>query len=113
MKYFTDLILGKGFCIFIFFHFPDSSPSVLNGLHFYFSLRDSASRELFGGCLVSPQLLTITHVGIEYMIYILLRKVVLKEAETTRENQFVTFVPKDRSQKYLEKLVGETGVNAL
>ena len=30
----------------IFFHFPDSSPSVLNGLHFYFSLRDSASREL-------------------------------------------------------------------
>ena len=46
LKYFTDLILGKGFCIFIFFHFPDSSPSVLNGLHFYFSLRDSASREL-------------------------------------------------------------------
>ena len=45
LKYFTDLILGKGFCIFIFFHFPDSSPSVLNGLHFYFSLRDSASRE--------------------------------------------------------------------
>ena len=32
--------------MFIFFHFPDSSPSVLNGLHFYFSLRDSASREL-------------------------------------------------------------------
>ena len=46
MKYFTDLILGKGFCIFIFFYFPDSSPSVLNGLHFYFSLRDSASQEL-------------------------------------------------------------------
>ena len=46
LKYFTDLILGKGFCIFIFFHFPDSSPSVLNGLHLYFSLRDSASREL-------------------------------------------------------------------
>ena len=46
LKYFTDLILGKGFCIFIFFHFPDSSPSVLNGLHFYFSLHDSASREL-------------------------------------------------------------------
>ena len=48
LKYFTDLILGKGFCIFIFFHFPDSSPSVLNGLHFYFSLRDSASREYEG-----------------------------------------------------------------
>ena len=45
LKYFTDLILGKGFCIFIVFHFPDSSPSVLNGVHFYFSLRDSASRE--------------------------------------------------------------------
>ena len=29
----------------MFFQFPDSSPSVLNGLHFYFSLRDSASRE--------------------------------------------------------------------
>ena len=39
-----DLILGKGFCIFICFHFP-FSPSVLNGLHFYFSLCDSASRE--------------------------------------------------------------------
>ena len=49
MKYFTDLILGKGFCIFIFFHVPDSSPSVLNGLHFYFSLRDSASREFDKG----------------------------------------------------------------
>ena len=36
MNHCTDLILGKGFCIFIFFHFPDSSPSVLNGLHFYF-----------------------------------------------------------------------------
>ena len=49
LKYFTDLILGKGFCIFIVFHFPDSSPSVLNGVHFYFSLRDSASRELNRG----------------------------------------------------------------
>ena len=35
-------------CIFIFFHFPDSSPSVLNGLHFYFSLRDSSNRESAG-----------------------------------------------------------------
>ena len=33
------------FCIFIFSYFSDSSPSVLNGLHFYFSSRDSASRE--------------------------------------------------------------------
>jgi len=40
-----NMILGKGFCMFIFFHFPDSSPSVLNGLNFYFSLRDSARRE--------------------------------------------------------------------
>ena len=55
MKYFTDLILGKGFCIFIFFHFPDSSPSVLNGLHSYFSLGDSASREY-----VSVDLLIVT-----------------------------------------------------
>ena len=29
MKYWTDLILGKAFCIFIFFHFPDSRLSVL------------------------------------------------------------------------------------
>ena len=43
----TDLIFGKTFCIFIFFHFPDSRRSVLNGLHFYFSLRDSANRELY------------------------------------------------------------------
>ena len=30
MKYRTDLILGKAFCIFILFHFPDSKLSVLN-----------------------------------------------------------------------------------
>ena len=30
----------------IFFHFPDSRRSVLSGLHFYFSLPDSANREL-------------------------------------------------------------------
>ena len=29
----TDLILGKAFCIFIFFHFPDSGLSVSTGLH--------------------------------------------------------------------------------
>jgi len=36
MNYSTDLILGKAFCIFIFFHFPDAELSVLTGLHFYF-----------------------------------------------------------------------------
>ena len=35
----------QGFLYIYLFHFPDSSPSVLNGLHFYFSLRDRASRE--------------------------------------------------------------------
>ena len=29
MNYCIDLILGKAFCIFIFFHFPDSRLSVL------------------------------------------------------------------------------------
>ena len=28
-----DLILDKAFCIFIFFHFPDSRLSVLKGFH--------------------------------------------------------------------------------
>ena len=46
LKYFTDLIFGKAFCIFMFFRFPDSRLSVLNGLHFYFSWSDSANREL-------------------------------------------------------------------
>ena len=41
MKYRTDLILGEAFCIFIFFYFLDSGLSVLNGLQFYFWLRDS------------------------------------------------------------------------
>ena len=36
MNYCTDLILGKAFCIFIFFHFPDAELSVLTGLHFHF-----------------------------------------------------------------------------
>ena len=36
MNYCIDLILGKAFCIFIFFHFPDSRLSVLKGFHFYF-----------------------------------------------------------------------------
>ena len=36
MKYHTDLTFDEAFCIFIFFYFPDSGHSVLNGLHFYF-----------------------------------------------------------------------------
>ena len=46
MKNRTDLILGEAFCIFIFFYFLDSGLSVLNGLQFYFRLRDSENREL-------------------------------------------------------------------
>ena len=45
MKNCTDLILGEAFCIFIFFYFLDSGLSVLNGLQFYFRLRDSENRE--------------------------------------------------------------------
>ena len=45
MKYRTDLILGKVFCLFIFFYFQDSGLSVSNGLQFYFWLRDSENRE--------------------------------------------------------------------
>ena len=60
---------------------------------------------LFGGCLFSPQSLTITHVGIQFMIYILLRKVVLKGAETTRENPFRRDV---RAQRSLSKILGKT-----
>ena len=46
LKYRTDLILGEAFCLFIFFYFLDSGLSVLNGLQFYFWLRDSENREL-------------------------------------------------------------------
>ena len=49
MKYRTDLILGEAFCIFIFFYFLDSGLSVLNGLQFYFWLRDSENLELSFG----------------------------------------------------------------
>ena len=45
MKNRTDLILGEAFCIFIFFYFLDSGLSVLNGLQFYFRLRDSENGE--------------------------------------------------------------------
>ena len=64
---------------------------------------------LLKGCLARPQSLTIAHLRIQYIVYILLRKVVLKGAETRRETPFVTFVPCDRSQKYLKKLVEEEG----
>ena len=33
-----ELILGKAFCLFIFFNFPDSRLSVLKGFHFYFCI---------------------------------------------------------------------------
>ena len=46
MKYRTDLSLGEAFCIFIFFHFPDSGLSVLNGMHFYLLWCDSENREM-------------------------------------------------------------------
>ena len=45
MKYRTDLILGEAFCLFISFYFLDSGLSVLNGLQFYFWLRESENRE--------------------------------------------------------------------
>ena len=45
MKYRTDLILGEAFCMSIFFYFPDSGLFVLNGLQFYFWLRDSENQE--------------------------------------------------------------------
>ena len=64
---------------------------------------------LHKGCLARPQSLTIAHLRIQSYSYILLRKVVLIGAETRRETPFVTFVPCDRSQKYLKKLVEEEG----
>ena len=45
MKYRTDLILGEAFSIFIFIYFLYSGLSELNGLQFYFWLRDSENRE--------------------------------------------------------------------
>ena len=45
MKYRTDLILGKAFCIIIFFHFPDSKLFVLKGFHFRFLWRDSENHQ--------------------------------------------------------------------
>ena len=45
MNYRTDLILGKAFCIFIFFHFPDYEPPYEPGLHFHFWWRDKENTE--------------------------------------------------------------------
>ena len=46
MKNRQDLILGDAFCIFIFFHFPDSGLSVLlYGLLFFFLLWDGVTVE--------------------------------------------------------------------
>ena len=55
MKNRTDLILGEAFCIFIFFYFLDSGLSVLNGLQFYFRLRDSENREYRIGLPFKPK----------------------------------------------------------
>ena len=38
MKYYSDLNLGEGLCIFTFFHFPDSELYLLNGFDFDFDL---------------------------------------------------------------------------
>ena len=38
MKYYSDLNLGEGLCIFTFFHFPDSELYLLKGFDFYFDL---------------------------------------------------------------------------
>ena len=45
MKYRIDLIFGEAFCIFIFFYSLDSGVSVLDGLQFYFWLRDSENAQ--------------------------------------------------------------------
>ena len=46
MKYRTDLILSEAFWTFIFFYFLDAGLSVLNGLQFYFWLRDREKSQL-------------------------------------------------------------------
>ena len=56
MKYCTDLILGKAFCTFTFFHFPDSGLSVLNCFHFYFLWRDSEKGECGHFTVADPDL---------------------------------------------------------
>ena len=38
MNYCIDLIIGKAFCIFMFFRFPDASLSVLKGFRFCFCI---------------------------------------------------------------------------
>ena len=53
MNYCIDLILGKAFCIFIFFHFPDSRLSVLKGFHLYFCFLTWVKTENFRSSLVT------------------------------------------------------------
>ena len=48
-----DLILGKAFCIFIFFHFPDSRLSVLKGFHLYFCFLTWVKTENFRSSVVT------------------------------------------------------------
>ena len=61
MNYCIDLILGKAFCIFIFFHFPDSRLSVLKGFRFYFCFltwvkTESSRNPLSESCILSTDL---------------------------------------------------------
>ena len=56
MKYCADPILGKAFCTFTFFHFPDFRLSVLNCVHFYFWWRDSENREYRHFTVADPDL---------------------------------------------------------
>ena len=46
MNYRTGLVLGEGFCIFIFWHFPDSGLSVLTGLNFFGLNSENTGAEL-------------------------------------------------------------------
>ena len=56
MKYCADPILGKAFCTFTFFHFPDFRLSVLNCVHFYFWWHDSENREYGHFTVADPDL---------------------------------------------------------
>ena len=62
MNYCIDLILGKAFCIFIFFHFPDQSRlSVLKGFRFYLCFltwvkTENSRNPLSESCILSTDL---------------------------------------------------------
>ena len=58
MNYCIDLILGIAFCIYIFFHFPDSRLSVLKGSHFYFcflTLVKTENKKVLCQCIKVPE----------------------------------------------------------